>query len=118
VFIGGAAVANLDGTLTLDHAQVSDNSGAPNGAHAFVLPTGKKLSALGGGIDNVSFGGAGPILTLDHSTVTGNTLTTTTDAPTRGSGVFTRDVFTDAPFDVTLDHSTIAGNTPDDCDVC
>ena len=118
VFIGGAAVANLDGTLTLDHAEVSGNGGAANGANALVIPTGAKVSGLGGGIDNVSFGGSGPVLTLDHSTVSGNTLTTTTDTPPRGGGVFTRDIFSDDPFAVTLDHSTIAGNTPDDCDGC
>jgi hypothetical protein len=118
VFVAGAGVVSLDGTLTLDHADVSGNSGAANGATGLLLPTGKRVSELGGGIQDISFGGPGPVLTLEHSTVTGNTLTTTSDTAARGGGIFARDVFTDDPFDVTLDHSSVTGNSPDDCDGC
>jgi hypothetical protein len=118
VFVSGAGVVSLDGTLTLDHADVSGNSGAANGATGVLLPTGKRVSELGGGIQNVSFGGSGPTLTLDHTTVTGNTLTTTSDTAPRGGGIFTRDIFSDDPFPVSLDHSAVSGNSPDDCDGC
>jgi hypothetical protein len=118
VFVAGAGVVSLDGTLTLDHADISGNSGVANGATGLLLPTGKRVSELGGGIQNISFGGAGPVLTLERSTVTGNTLTTASDTAPRGGGVFTRDVFSNDPFPVTLDHTAIAGNSPDDCDGC
>ncbi len=56
---GGGGISN-DGTLTLDHTQVSDNlAGAASGVTS---------SAVGGGILNRAFGN----LTLKHSVVAGN----------------------------------------------
>ena len=116
VFIGGAAVASLDGTSMLDHAEVSGNGGAANGANALVIPTGTKgvrarrrnrqrqASAARG-----SPCGSRPRpqhgLRQQRSRRRPGT-------PPRGGGVFTRDIFSDDPFAVTLDHSTIAKGQP------
>jgi hypothetical protein len=113
----GGGVANLDGTLTLDHADVGGNSGAANGASAWSV-FGASLSALGGGVLNTTFGGSGPVLSAGHSTITGNAVATTTSAPARGGGVFTRDLVSGGPFAAMLDRTTVAGNTPDDCNGC
>ena len=117
-FVAGAGLANINGVLTLDHTDVTGNSGAANGSGSVPLPIGQ-LVALGGGIENIGFGGA-PALSLSHSSVTGNTLTTTASVAPLGGGVFTRDVFstTGDSISVTLDHSAITGNAPDDCDGC
>jgi hypothetical protein len=116
-FVAGAGLANINGALTLDHSDVTGNSGAAHGSSGFQLPLGE-LGALGGGIENIALGGA-PVLSLSHSSVTGNTLTSTAGVA-RGGGIFTRDVLTQEgfPYAVTLDHSAVAGNAPDDCDGC
>jgi hypothetical protein len=117
VFVAGAGLANINGVLTLDHTNVTGNSGAANGSSGFQLPIGE-LAAVGGGIDNIGLGGA-PVVSLSHTSVGGNTLSSTAAAP-RGGGIFTRDVLSQAgdPFEVTLDHTAVTGNSPDDCDGC
>jgi hypothetical protein len=117
VTVLGAGIANLDGTLALDHADVSGNDGTANGAHAWFV-FGASLSALGGGVLNTTFGGSGPILAVDHGAIAGNTVATSTGAAPHGGGLLTRDLISNDPFAVTLDHTTVAGNSPDDCDGC
>jgi hypothetical protein len=117
VFVSGAGIANIDGQLTLDHTDVTGNGGTANGATGLHLPTGELVAASGGGIGNIGIGGA-PVLSLDHSTVTGNTLATTAAAAVHGGGLYTEDIFGGDPFAVRLDHSSIAGNAPDDCAGC
>jgi hypothetical protein len=85
--LGGGGIANIDGTLTLDHSQVNGNS-----AQGFV----------GGGIANGDYFGSGgdTVLTADHSQVDDNT------APNAGGGGIQN-----ALGSTTLNHSQVDGNT-------
>jgi hypothetical protein len=92
-----------DSLLELDGVQVSGNTGTATG------PTG---TAQGGGIWNgVEFAGPQVQLTLDHTIVTGNSLSGSPGITVQGGGLFTT-------LPVTLTHSVIAGNTPDQCFGC
>jgi hypothetical protein len=92
-----------NGLLELDGVQVSGNSGKAIG------PTG---TAQGGGIWNGMLFPAPQVqLTLDHTTVTRNSLAGSPGVTVQGAGLFTA-------FPVTLTHSVIAGNTPDQCFGC
>ena len=100
----GAGVFN-DGLLKLIGDQISHNSGTAKG------PSGE---AQGGGIWNgATFTGPPVQLTLQHTTVTHNTLTGSPGVTLQGGGVFTA-----APATITLRHSLIAHNTPDQCFGC
>jgi hypothetical protein len=92
-----------DSLLEMDGVQVSGNTGTATG------PTG---TAQGGGIWNgVEFAGPQVQLTLDRTTVTGNSLSGSPGIRVQGGGLFTT-------LPVTLRHSVIAGNTPDQCFGC
>jgi hypothetical protein len=92
-----------DSLLELDGVQISGNTGAATG------PTG---TAQGGGIWNgVEFAGPQVQLTLDHTTVTNNSLSGSPGITVQGGGLFTT-------LPVTLIHSLIAGNVPDQCFGC
>jgi len=92
-----------NGLLELDGVQVSDNAGTATG------PTG---TAQGGGIWNGMLFPAPQVqLTLDHTTVTRNSLGGGPGITVQGAGLFTA-------FPVTLAQSVIAGNTPDQCFGC
>jgi len=92
-----------DSFLELDGVQVSGNTGTATG------PTG---TAQGGGIWNgVEFAGPQVQLTLDHTTVTHNSLSGSPGITVQGGGLFTT-------LPVTLRDSVIAGNTPDQCFGC
>jgi hypothetical protein len=92
-----------DSLLELDGVQVSGNTGTATG------PTG---TAQGGGIWNgVEFAGPQVQLTLDHTTVTHNSLSGSPGITVQGGGLFTT-------LPVTLTQSVIAGNTPDQCFGC
>jgi len=92
-----------DSFLELDGVQVSGNTGTATG------PAG---TAQGGGIWNgVEFAGPQVQLTLDHTTVTGNSLSGSPGITVQGGGLFTT-------LPVMLRDSVIAGNTPDQCFGC
>jgi hypothetical protein len=92
-----------DSLLELDGVQISGNTGTATG------PAG---TAQGGGIWNgVEFAGPQVQLTLDHTTVTGNSLSGSPGIRVQGGGLFTT-------LPVTLRHSVIAANTPDQCFGC
>jgi len=92
-----------DSLLELDGVQISGNTGTATG------PTG---TAQGGGIWNgVEFAGPQVQLTLDHTTVTHNSLSGSPGITVQGGGLFTT-------LPVTLHNSVIAGNTPDQCFGC
>ena len=92
-----------DSLLELDGVQISGNTGRATG------PTG---TAQGGGIWNgVEFAGPQVQLTLDHTTVTHNSLSGSPGITVQGGGLFTT-------LPVALTHSVIAGNTPDQCFGC
>jgi hypothetical protein len=102
--VQGAGVFN-DGLLKLLGDQISHNSGTATG------PSGE---AQGGGIWNgVSFTGPPVQLTLQHTTVTYNTLTGSPAVTLQGGGVYTA-----PPAAITLRHSLIAHNIPDQCFGC
>jgi predicted outer membrane repeat protein len=88
VALGGGGIVNVDGSVTLDHAQVNGNT-----AEGFV----------GGGIANGDYFGfeqSGSTLTVKHSQVNGNS------APNGHGGGIQNLLGT-----VSLDHSTVDGNT-------
>ena len=92
-----------NGLLELDGVQVSDNAGTATG------PTG---TAQGGGIWNGMLFPAPQVqLTLDHTTVTRNSLGGGPGITVQGAGLFTA-------FPVTLTHAVITGNIPDQCFGC
>lgn len=100
----GAGVFN-DGLLKLIRDQVSRNSGTATG------PSGQ---AQGGGMWNgATFTGPPVQLTLQHTTVTRNTLTGSPGVTVQGGGLYTA-----APATITLTHSLIARNVPDQCYGC
>lgn len=85
--LGGGGIANVDGTVMLDHSQVDGNN-----AEGFV----------GGGIASGDFFGSGgeTVLTADHSEINGNT------APNAGGGGIQNGLGS-----VSLNHSQVDGNT-------
>jgi hypothetical protein len=102
--VQGAGVFN-DGLLKLIDDQISHNSGTATG------PSGE---AQGGGIWNgATFTGPPVQLTLQHTTVTRNTLTGSPAVTLQGGGVYTA-----LPATITLRHSRIARNIPDQCFGC
>ena len=102
--VQGAGVFN-DGLLKLIDDQISHNSGTATG------PSGE---AQGGGIWNgATFTGPPVQLTLQHTTVTHNTLTGSPAVTLQGGGVYTA-----PPATITLRHSLIADNIPDQCFGC
>jgi hypothetical protein len=93
--LGGGGIANVDGTVTLDHSQANGNTAA---------------GFIGGGIANGDFFGSGgqSTLTLDHSQVNGNTLST----GFIGGGIASGDFMDSGGQSVlTVDHSQVNGNT-------
>jgi len=101
----GAGFLN-NAALLLDHVQIQDNSGRADGL------TG---SAQGGGIWNGDLfvpHDTPPRVTLEHTRVTGNTLTGSSGVTLQGGGLFTDG------FPVTLTDSRIEDNTPDQCVGC
>lgn len=105
-FVGGAGIEDVSGQLTLDHTQVTGNSG--NGtAGIFSL-------VVGGGILETSLGGPDPQLTITASVVTANALTTTAGTP-QGGGIFNGGILGGGPYPITLTRTVIQGNDPDQC---
>ena len=98
--VQGGGIANV-GALVLRNDVISGNSGTATGSGGF---------GQGAGIWNGSLFGSDPILlTLDKTTVTGNTLTGTSGVALLGAGIYT-DGFT-----TTLTRSLVAHNSPDQC---
>jgi hypothetical protein len=101
--VQGAGISN-NGPLVLASDRVSGNTGSANGESG---------SAQGGGIWNgLLFGGPTSPLTLQHTTVTHNTLTGGPPVSLQGGGIYT------LGFPTTLANSIVAANTPDQCDGC
>ncbi len=99
----GAGVFN-NGLLELNRVLVRGNTGravSPNGS-----------SAQGGGIWNgVSISGPPVALTLRHTSIVNNDLTTSRRGSAQGGGLYTTEP-------VVRDHSVIARNRPDNCVGC
>ncbi len=93
--LGGGGIANVDGTLTLDHSQANGND-----AEGFV----------GGGIASGDVFGSGgqTVLTVDHSQVNGNTL----PGGFSGGGIASGNFMGPGGQTVlTVDHSQVNGNS-------
>ena len=102
--VQGAGVFN-DGLLTLVNVTVSGNSGTATG------PSG---TAQGGGIFNgTNFTGPPVRLTLEHTTVTRNSLAGSHGVKEKGGGLFSA-----PPATVVLQGSRITRNVPDQCSGC
>jgi len=102
--VQGAGVFN-DGLLALVNVTVSGNSGTATG------PAG---TAQGGGIWNGANVTGPPVrLTLQHTTVTRNSMAGSHGVTVQGGGLFSA-----KPATVTLKDSLIAGNTPGQCTGC
>jgi hypothetical protein len=102
--VQGAGVFN-DGLLTLVNATVNGNSGTAAG------PSG---TAQGGGIWNgTNFTGPPVQLTLQHTTVTHNSVAGSHGITVQGGGLFSA-----PPATVVLRDSLIALNVPDQCSGC
>ena len=98
---GGGVLS--EGHLMLQHDLIEDD-------HA--VATGPKGFARSGGIWNgILFGEQPPHLRLEHTRVTGNTLSASPGLPVEGGGIF-------SALPVALDHSRIAHNIPDQCFGC
>ncbi|MEO7061129.1 MAG: hypothetical protein ABI083_15510 [Lapillicoccus sp.] len=93
----GAGVGHLDGPLIITRTLIGGNSGAAHGATTL---------AQGGGVANLAASSAA--LTLDHSALVGNALTSTGAGTPQGGGLYTA-------VPVTLINSVIDGNRPDQC---
>jgi hypothetical protein len=101
----GAGFLN-NAALLLDHDRITDNTGRADGLSGV---------AQGGGIWNGDLFVAHdtpPPVTLEHTSVTGNTLTGSAGVTVQGGGLFTDG------FPVTLTDSRIEDNTPDQCVGC
>jgi hypothetical protein len=101
----GAGFLN-NATLLLDHDRITDNTGRADGLSGL---------AQGGGIwngDLFVLHETPPPVTLEHTSVTGNTLTGSAGVTVQGGGLFTDG------FPVTLTDSRIEDNTPDQCVGC
>jgi hypothetical protein len=124
---GGGGIVN-GGTLVSNNSEIADNT-APGGPGAGLLNHGDSATlnkttvtgntapndgtddGIGGGIANANFGlPSTPIvaLTLNHSTVTGNS------ASGGGGGIFNADF--GGPATVTLNHTQVSDNDPDNCE--
>jgi hypothetical protein len=102
--VQGVGVFN-GGLLTLVNVTVSDNSGKATG------PSG---SAQGGGIWNATDVTSPPVqLTLDHTTVTRNSVTGSHGITVQGGGLFSA-----PPATVVVRNSLITLNVPDQCSGC
>ena len=95
--VQGQGVGHLDGPVLFSRTLITGNSGAADG------PT---TVAQGGGIINLA-GGSAP-LTLNHSVITANQLTSVGAGTPRGGGLYTT-------VPVVLTSTVIAGNRPDQC---
>jgi hypothetical protein len=104
VSVQGVGIFN-DGLLTLIDDSVGGNSG---------IATGPSGEAQGGGIWNgATFTGPPVRLTVQHTAVTGNSLTVSHGVKAQGGGLFTA-----RPATVILTDSVIALNIPDQCVGC
>jgi hypothetical protein len=113
---GGGGIGNLSGQVTLEQALVIGNRMSAEGGIGLPFVGG---GINGGGILNTDFGAGPPELTLSHSVVTANELTTTTTGITpRGGGIFSANVFTGDPIPFTLSRTVVAGNKPEECFGC
>ncbi len=102
-FVYGAGVLN-NSLLTLRRVVVADNRGSATSP--------EPATAQGGGIWNGPYLSGPPVrLTLEHATVTGNSLTAGPHGTVVGGGVYTT-----TP--ITRQHTSIVGNQPDDCNGC
>jgi hypothetical protein len=102
-FVYGGGVLN-NSLLTLRRVTVADNRGRASSP--------QPAAAQGGGIWNGPYLSGPPVeLTLQHSTVTGNSLTAGSNGSALGGGIYTT-----TP--ITRQHTAIAGNRPDDCKGC
>jgi hypothetical protein len=100
--VHGAGIYN-NSLLDLRQVDVSGNTGTANGLSG---------AAEGGGIWNgIELSGPPVTLTLEHSSVTRNSLTGSAGIVVRGGGLFTSEP-------VTLTRSLIARNAPDQCFGC
>jgi hypothetical protein len=99
--VHGAGIEHGNGTLEIRDATITNNTAKATG------PTGE---ALGGGIWNDAFfpPPPNPQLTLENTTVAGNTLSASPGITIHGGGLFTT-------FPVNLHDSTIRHNEPDNC---
>ena len=101
--VQGAGLTN-DGVLLLKNDRIDHNSGAAS------APSG---SGQGGGIFNGVIFGAPPVqLTLQDTSVTGNTLTGSPGVTLQGGGLYT------LGFPIALTDSLISHNAPDQCFGC
>jgi hypothetical protein len=102
--VQGAGIFN-GGLVELINSQIADNSGTATG------PAGE---AQGGGIWNGDEFTSPPVqLTLQNTSVTGNSLDASPGLMVQGAGLFTT-----PPATITLTHALIAHNTPDQCFGC
>jgi hypothetical protein len=95
--VQGAGVGHLDGPVLFRRTRITGNSGAADG------PT---TAAQGGGIINLA--GESAPLTLDHSVITANQLTSIGAGTPQGGGLYTN-------VPVIITSTVIAGNRPDQC---
>jgi hypothetical protein len=95
----GAGVGHLDGPVVFSHSRITANSG---------VAVGPQDVAQGGGIAN--FADSAP-LTLKHSVIAHNRLTTTGPTPPQGGGLYTT-------VPVQLIKTIIIRNRPDQCFGC
>ena len=107
--IAGGAIGSFSGHVTLERTLVIGNRATANGATGL---------AGGGGILNTDLGDGPPQLSLSHSVVTANTLSTSPGITAQGGGIFTADAFTGEPFPITLTRTVVTGNKPDQCFGC
>ena len=95
--VQGAGIGHLDGPVLLSRTLITGNSGTANG------PT---TVAQGGGIINLA--GESAPLTLSHSVITANQLTSVGAGTPQGGGLYTT-------VPVVLTSTVITGNRPDQC---
>ena len=95
--VQGGGVGHLDGPVLFSRTRITGNSGAADGPATV---------AQGGGIAN--FAGESAPLTLNHSVITANQLTSTGAGTPQGGGLYTT-------VPVVLTSTVIAGNRPDQC---
>jgi hypothetical protein len=121
----GGGIANMDGAVTLDHAQVTNNSAVLAGGgivsatfdpssvatvtlrHSSVSENQQTLDANDGGLGGGGIGNVDGTLTLDHTRVYGNSAQGFV-----GGGIANGDYFGSGGASVlTADHSQVDGNT-------
>jgi hypothetical protein len=107
--VTGAGVLN-NSLLRLVDSVVRDNTGAVHGGSS-ASPAGPP-TAQGGGIWNGPLLSGPPVtLQLDHTSVTGNSLTGPSGATLQGGGIYTTVA-------ITRTQSPVTGNQPDNCHGC